>query len=241
MKWESDIILTERDRCYFIGKVGTGKSTRRKAALARAMESGQRVLSFDVLDEDSQHGRARKAVTLGPLTERMTMDEFAELDLRDLLSEPGLALALVPVSNDPEEWAADFKALVEDLRALKDTPGFILSASELGGWAEYCAKAINQVALYARHWGEGVAFVADAQRATGIPYTARTQASQINSGLQDMPDDVDALRERCGDRFGDEVASLNPKKYEFRHWRDTDGRWERAANNKPGRARARES
>lgn len=232
MNWgnfKSGIVITPRSRVLCIGKVGTGKSTRRKGALANAMAAGQRrIISFDTLDEDSIHGRKRKSVELGPLTRRMTTEELA--DNLDVLWEDELYLAVVPATRDPDEWAHDFAALIQDVEEAGDC---ILSASEVGVWSEYCVKALNKAACLARHWGdEGVGLIVDAQRATGIPYTFRTQASDIVSGLQDMPDDVDALRERCGDRFGDEVATLSVEKHEFRHWRDTDGRWERAAKGK---------
>jgi hypothetical protein len=230
---ESDIIITPKSRILQIGKVGTGKSTRRKAALAAAIEAGQRrILAFDVMDEDSQHGRARKSVQLGPLTQRMTTEELAENI--DILWEDEFLLAVVPVSRKAEDWALDFAALIEDVEEAGD---MIFSIAEVGGWSQYAQAALNHAALYSRHWGdEGVGLICDSQRATGIPYTFRTQASDIVSSLQDMPEDLEALEKRCGARFADEVSAC--RGYEFRHWRDTDGRWERAANTKkPGTAR----
>jgi hypothetical protein len=232
-KFESGIIITPRSRVLCIGKVGTGKSTRRKGALANAMRAGQRrIISLDVLDEDSIHGRKRKSVELGPLTRRMTMEELAK-DL-DVIWQDEICLAVVPMEDDPGEWAEDLEALLDEVKQAGDC---ILSLPELGMYAEFCTRRVNQAFCLARHWGdEGVGIIADAQRATGVPYTARTQASDIVSGLQDMPADIDALRERCGERFGDEVSTLSVEKHEYRHWRDTDGRWERAAKPNKGKS-----
>jgi hypothetical protein len=236
VKWESDVVLQPHDVVLQVGKRGSGKSTRQKAALAKAMEAGQRVLAFDVLDEYSQHGRTRSSVVLGPLTHRLTTEELAEqlASGNDVLLEERLALAVVPSSKDPEEWAADFAALLEEVEEVGD---LVLAADELAVWAQFCGKAIDRAACTSRHWGdEGVALMLGSQRATGIPFTTRTQATQILSGLQDMPADLEALGDRCGERFAAEVAAL--KEHAFCHWRDTDGRWEQRPN-KPGPARRR--
>jgi energy-coupling factor transporter ATP-binding protein EcfA2 len=217
VKWKSDIVVQPHDVVLFVGKKGSGKSTRLKAALAMAMKAGQRCVVFDPLDEYSEDGRKRASVVLGPLTRRMTTEEFAE-DV-DVLLEDGLALAVVPVGSDPEEWAADFAALLEEV---EDVGDLILGADELAVWGQHCPKAIDRAACLSRHWGdEGVGLLLGSQRATGIPFTTRTQASQINSGIQDMPADVAALEERCGRAFAEEVSRL--KRGEFRHWRDDDG------------------
>jgi energy-coupling factor transporter ATP-binding protein EcfA2 len=229
---KGSIIFEPHDVVLSTGKRGSGKSTRLKEALAAAIAAGQRVVVFDVLDEYSQLGRKRSSVVLGPLTRRMTVEDLA--DDVDVLLEDSLALAVVPVSKEPEDWAADFTALLQEVEEVGD---LVLAADELAVWAQFCGKAIDRAACTSRHWGDaGVALAFGSQRATGIPFTTRTQATQILSGLQDMPADLEALRDRCGERFADEVAAL--KGHDFRHWRDTDGRWERTANtNKPGRAR----
>ncbi len=230
---KSGVIFEPHDVVLSIGKRGSGKSTRLKEAIAAAMAAGQRVVVFDVLNEYSRHGRSRSSVTLGPLREKMTVDELAELDVRALLAEPDLSLAVVPTSKQPEEWAADFAALLEEVEEAGD---LVLVADELAVWGQFCTKALDRAACTSRHWGDaGVALAFGSQRATGIPFTTRTQATQILSGLQDMPADLEALRDRCGERFAEEVGSL--RGHEFRHWRDTDGRWERASANKPGQAR----
>lgn len=237
-EWESDIIFTPRDRVLSIGKTGTGKSTRMKAALAMAMKGGQRVLVFDPLDEYSQLGRARSSVRLGPLTQRMTMDELAEeLELADednrpsILEREDLALAVVPMGTEPEEWAADFAALLAEVEAVGD---MVLCADELNVWGEYAVKPVKKAACLSRHWGDaGVPLCLGSQRAVGIHPTARAQASVIISGLQDLPPDLDALEERCGKAFAEEVARLAPG--EFRVWRDTEPR---ADSPKQGRRKS---
>jgi energy-coupling factor transporter ATP-binding protein EcfA2 len=239
VKKESPVIIEPRSVVLFVGQRGSGKSTRRKAALEAAWEAGQRrLIAFDVMDEDSQHGRKRESVVLGPLKQKLTTVELAKDP--GILREDELSLAIVPVSKDPAEWAADFAALVEELEDDDEAPGTVLSASELAVWAQFCPKAVDRAACLSRHWGrEGCALLFDAQRATGIPFTTRTQATDILSGKQTMPADLDALGERCGERYRDEVSALQG--HDFRHWRDTDGRWERAADNKPGKKARRES
>lgn len=231
MKRQGEVIVTPRTVALFVGKKGSGKSTRRKDVLAKAQQAGQRVLSFDVLDEDSVHGRKRASVELGALRQRMTTEELE--DNLDILLEDRLSLAVVPVSREPEEWAKDFVALLEEVEEVGD---LVLSADELAVWGQFCARALDKAACLSRHWGqEGVGLLLGSQRATGIPFTTRTQASDILSGSQDMPADLEALGDRCGQRFADEVAELAG--HDFRHWRDTDGRWNRALPNKPGRTR----
>ncbi len=231
---ESPVIFEPHDVVLSIGKRGTGKSTRLKRAIEAALAAGQRVIVFDVLDEYSRHGRKRSSVELGPLRERMTVEDLAELDVRAVLKETDLALAVVPSSKEPEEWAADFTALLQEVEEVGD---LVLGTDELAVWGQFCSKSIDRAACTSRHWGDaGVALAFGSQRATGIPFTTRTQATQILSGLQDMPADLEALRDRCGERFAEEVSAL--RGHEFRHWRDTDGRWERSPDtNKPGRAR----
>ena len=217
----SPVIISPQTVALFVGKRGTGKSWKRKQLLTAAVASGMRVLSLDMLDEDSIHGRKRKAVELGPLTQRMTTDELAES--LDVLRQERLALAVVPVNDDPREWALDVEAILVEVQEEGD---LLLSLTELAVWSQYAAAALNKAALLSRHWGdEGVPIAADSQRATGIPFSFRTQATDILSGLQDMPEDLDALGDRCGPRFADEVGAC--RGHEFRHWRDSDGRWER--------------
>ncbi|MFP2964048.1 ATP-binding protein [Myxococcus sp. 1LA] len=215
MKWESSIILAPHDVALFIGKRGSGKSTRAKAALAKAQEAGQRVLAFDPLDEYSQRGRERSQVLLGPLKQRMTVSELAEN--LDVLLEDELSLAVVPDTREPEEWARDFTALLVEVEEVGD---LVLAADELAVWGEYAQRHINRAACLSRHWGDaGVALVLSSQRATGIPNTTRTQATQINTGIQDAPADLDALADRIGRELVLKVPKL--KRGEAIHWQDS--------------------
>ncbi|RJS26075.1 hypothetical protein DRW03_06345 [Corallococcus sp. H22C18031201] len=212
MKPES-VILTPHDVALYVGKRGTGKSTRAKAALGAAMKAGQRVVAYDVHDEYSQLGRDSGQVVLGPLTHRMTVSELA--DNLDVLERDGLALAVVPEGPNREK-GEDFAALVEDVL---DVGELVLLADEVGQWGRYCAEALDELACQSRHSAVPVVLVA--QRLTQVPKTARTQATQINSGRQDNPDDLRALADVAGQDFASAVSRL--VRGEFRHWRDDAG------------------
>ncbi|NBD09638.1 helicase HerA domain-containing protein [Corallococcus silvisoli] len=207
------VILRPEDVVLCVGKRGTGKSTRAKAMLAAAMAAGQRVLAFDPHDEYSKHGRDSGQVRLGPLTQRMTLVELA--DNLDVLEEDGLALAVVPEGSQRDK-GEDFAALVDDVL---DVGELVFLADEVGQWGRYAIEALEELACQSRHSAVPVVLVA--QRLTQIPKTARTQATQLNSGRQDNPDDLKALADLAGDDFAVAVARL--ARGEHKHWRDDAG------------------
>ncbi|QRN92841.1 type IV secretion system DNA-binding domain-containing protein [Archangium violaceum] len=212
-----NIIIGDQDVVLFVGKRGTGKSTRAKAAAAGCMARRQRVIAFDPFDEWSQLGRATKHVTLGPLPQRL--ESWQLLADPELLHRPGLAAAIVPASRDPQERGVFFSRLVEAIgdAAEEDSEfSLVVFADEVGNWGQYARKALSIMACESRHWG--APFCPVMQRAVQLEKTARTQASQINSGRQDDPEDLDALAEVAGATFADEVSRLAPR--EWRHWTD---------------------
>lgn len=196
----------------FVGKRGSGKSTRAKELCQRLMDAGQRVVAFDPHDEYSEHGRASKQVRLGPLSQRMTMLELCEDE--SILDEPGLALAVVP-EGDPRELAKSVHELSEMVR---DTGRVVLLLEELGMYGEFAADTLNELACQSRHDEVPLVFVA--QRMVQVPKTARTQISTLNSGRQDDPADLRALADVAGPHFADAVALLGAG--ESLAWSDTD-------------------
>lgn len=210
------ITITGQDVVLFVGKRGTGKSTRAKEAARQCMVRKQRVLAFDPFDEWSQLGRPSKHVVLGPLTQRI---EFLELLAEpEMLLSPDLAAALVPNTRDPEARGLMFSRLVDRIAEVaEDEPDFelVLFADEVGNWAAHASKALQVLAYESRHWGVGFAPVSQRMVHFGM---ARSQATQINSGRQDLPADVAALADVAGKEFADEVATLGP--WEWRHWTD---------------------
>lgn len=210
--------IEARERRAFVGKTGTGKSTRAKAFLGLALDEGWRVCGFDPHNEFSKEGRPSKQVTLGPLARSMTVEEFLAGDAEQLLDEPKLSLALVPRPR-PRDMAEDFKELVPLIRA---TGRLMFFADELGLWGEYCQDELDELATQSRH--DDVPLVLVAQRMVQIPKTARTQVSHLNSGLQDEPSDLDAIANRTRSaEFAAAVGELDPESHEFLEWNDRDG------------------
>lgn len=212
-------MITARERHAFWGKTGTGKSTRAKEFIGAALAEGWRVCGLDPHDEFSQAGKPSKEVTLGPLRESMTVEEFLSSDhAQTMLDEPELSLALVPRSR-PREMAEDFRELVPLVRS---TGNLLFFADELGLWATYAEDELNELATQGRHDGMPLVFVA--QRAIQVPKTARTQLSHVNTGLQDEPSDLDAIAERTRSRaFADAVGRLDPDAHQFLEWNDREG------------------
>lgn len=198
----------------FVGKRGSGKSTRAKELCAEVMRAGQRIVVFDYHDEYSQLGNASKQVRLGPLRHRVQVDEFlaAAADDSGLLESPELALAVVP-SGDPKECAEDFE---EVAAVISSTGRLVFLVEEVGVVSERAEQRLNYLACQSRH--DEVPLVLVAQRMVQVPKTARTQISHLNSGRQDDPADLDALAKIAGQDFADQVSRLG--RGECADWRD---------------------
>lgn len=205
--------LASRDRLLVVGKTGTGKSHWVKRQLTEWI--GQhRVIVFDPCDEYSQLGR--KGEALGPLRQRCTVEELLE-DTRGWMDRKDLALAVVS-DGDPEEVASDFET-VADL--VKHTGRLVFVAEEVGYYGEHCQSRLKAVATMYRHREVAAVFVS--QRAIQVPLTARSQASVVVAFKQDEPDDLEALRKRCGlavPDIADRVARLRVG--ESVTWRDLE-------------------
>jgi energy-coupling factor transporter ATP-binding protein EcfA2 len=215
--------LEPEDVALYVGKRGSGKSTRAKQLLAAAMAAGQPCVAFDPHDEYSQEGRQSSQVRLGPLTQRMTVEQLAADP--DALLEKRLSLAVVPEGLGPREKAEAFSALVDEVL---DAGDVVLLADEVGQWGRYCAEQLDELACQSRHSGVPVVLVA--QRLVQVPKTARTQATLVNSGRQDNPDDLAALADLAGEGFSEAVARL--KRGECVQWVESEGRWPRKQKEK---------
>lgn len=174
------------------------------------MAAGQRVVAFDPHDEYSQKGRDSGQVRLGPCRERMTVEELTEH--LEVLDADDLSLAVVPSGNQ-KEIAEAFEALAAELLEVGEC---VLLADELGQWGGHAKESIDNAACQSRHSNVPLVYVA--QRLTQIPKTARTQATHVNSGRQDNPDDLKALADLCGEEFAAEVSRLS--RGAFKAWRD---------------------
>lgn len=228
---DADADVEAHDRVGVIGKTGSGKSTKAKALVAKFMRKpGARCLALDPDDEWSQHGRKSEHVRLGPLRDRLTFAQY--LDAVDVLQFDDLSLAVVP-SGKPKERAREFAILAADL---KDAGGdCLLVIEECHTFSRHAQEELDEVACTFRKFGVPVMFVT--QRAIGIPKTARTQLSQIHSGRQDDPDDLDALAKVAGQDFAAQVSRL--PRGQLLHWRDdfAGGAGERWSRWSPERGR----
>jgi hypothetical protein len=199
--------LTARDRVLLIGQTGTMKSTLGKALVNREMTSGRwaDVWALDPDDELSQLGLRREEVILGPLSRRYTWDEFIDAPAAETSTG---ALAVVP-SKKPREAAAQFAELIEQAETVGD---HLIWVEEVGGFSRYAQEALDYAATRSRKWGtaKGSPLILVSQRRVGVPYTAASQATIIVSGLQDMPEDLDALAARCGKDYAERVSRLPP-------------------------------
>lgn len=213
MSAATNLDLEARSRVVVVGKTGSGKSHWVKAQCAQWMKS-HRLIVFDVCDEYSQHGR--KGEALGPLKERCTVDELLN-DPREYLDRRRVALSVVS-EGDPDEVADDFLAVSQ---LLKHTGNVLFVVEEVGYFSDVKSayERLKTVATMYRHHGVAVVFVS--QRAVQVPKTARSQASAIVAFRQDEPDDLDALRLRCGTAIPDIDARVSRLRVgESVTWRD---------------------
>lgn len=204
--------LEPHDVVLIVGKRGCGKSYAAKALAADLLKSGARVVAFDPHDEYSKKGRKSPQVNLGPLTDRVTLEQLIENP--QLLDSKKLSLAVVPEGSNAD-LAGGFAELVELVSA---TGGLTLIADEVGEYSQHGEDALNSAATQSRHYECPIVLVA--QRMTQIPKTARTQASVLHTFLQSNPEDLEALVKLTGDKeFAARVSRLPRRK--CLTWRDT--------------------
>lgn len=221
--------LEARDRLLVVGKTGYGKSTWIKLLLAFLMKRGHRILFGDYQDEYSIFGQQNDQRTLGPLTQRITLDELYELP--EVLDYEDLALAVV-MRRDPEEAAEDFSDLVE---LAEGTGDLVLGFDEVGMFEEHCRKRMHYVATQSRHWN--VPLILASQRMVDIHPKARSQASHLVTFHQDNPADLKAIEIlTLSEEFAASVPLLDVG--QLKHWRDSDARAASAVPRIPRRKTA---
>jgi len=211
--------LPKRSRTGVVGKTGMGKSSLMKELCRREMKAGCRIAAFDPHDEYSVHGLKTDEVELGPLTHRVSVDEFENMAARgdELLEDARFAIAVVPEGESAEEVAEEFKRFA---KVVKNLGNLTCIVDELGDFQECCQFALNKVVTGYRKFGIPVVYAA--QRMVQIPLTSRTQLSDIVSFLQDDDQDLAALVRRTRiETFDAEVLNLTVG--QFKHWHDTRG------------------
>ncbi len=206
-------LLQARERVAFFGMTGSGKGRESKRFVGELANS--RVVFFDPHDEWSREGRETAEVKLGPLKQRAGIEQVVE-DPERWLGADGVSLAVVPRSARAgqlaETRAEDFATLCDLVRHVGDV---VLGADELGRYGERCADLLDEVACEWRHIGVPCIFIS--QRAVHVPKDARTQISELWSGWQTEPSDLDALADRCGKDFARRVAALG-QEGGLAHW-----------------------
>lgn len=181
------LALRGSDVVLITGKRGSGKSTKAKELAASEIRHGHRVVAFDPHDEYSVQGKKTKAVTLGPLKRRVTLERL--LEHPEILREPGLSLAVVPSNGTMGvDLAEDFADLVSMIEEVGDVT-FI--ADEVGDYSKYANAELEHIGTQSRHWN--VPLVLVSQRAIHVPKTARDQVSILFAGVQSDADDLKAL------------------------------------------------
>lgn len=195
-------VLEPHDVVVITGVRGSGKSSTAKKLMAVQLAAGKRVVAFDPKDEDSRLGKRKKFVELGPLRDRVTVDEL--LANPGMLDASDLSLAVVPESSDPDELAVDLKALTEQVEHTGDLVFFL---DEVGLYCDEAGQTLKYIGTQSRHWGdEGTPVVFVAQRMVLITRSARDMASVLYTGVQTDPDDLSALRKLTVSRLGKEGA-----------------------------------
>jgi energy-coupling factor transporter ATP-binding protein EcfA2 len=195
-------VLEPHEVVVITGVRGSGKSTTAKNLAAAQLEAGKRVLYFDVHDEASRQGKKKKHVELGPLRDRVSVDEL----LADpaLLDADDLSLAVVPDSKEADALAEDLRAVAE---LVEHTGDLVLFLDEVGEYSDDARRTLKKIGTQSRHWGdEGTAVVFIAQRMVLITRSARDMASIIYTGVQTDPDDLRALHKLVVSRLGPEGA-----------------------------------
>lgn len=203
--------LAPHDVVLIVGKRGSGKSHAAKDLCASELKAGARVVAFDPHDEYSQLGRKSDAVTLGPLSKRVSVD--ALLKEPELLDDARLSLAVVP-RGEPKQIAREFRAVADQVL---ETGNITFLAEELAVYGEYAEDDLNYAATQSRHVNVALVFVS--QRMVHVPKTARTQATVLQSFLQNDPEDLKAISKITGSKdFAERVARLPRRK--SLSWRD---------------------
>lgn len=195
------------------GKRGMGKSTEAKKVCAAELQAGARCAAFDYHDEYSVHGDTNDGVvTLGPLSQRCTVDQL--LDRPELMDEPRLSLAIVPRAGSPVYVAGQFK---EVHSVWVNTGRFTAFVDELGRFARYAADQLADLATQSRHYK--IPLVLASQRMVHIPADARSQVTEMRCFRQTHPADLKAIYELTGSEdFAARVPRL--RKHEKLKWRD---------------------
>ncbi len=212
--------IRSEDCIAVVGIRGSGKSTFGKIVVdahqlvrtyvTRAPQRPRyRVLFYDLKDEWSVFGRRRSNVILGPLRQRITFEDFFDRGgYRGLIRRPDLSLAVV--ASDPADPVRCATEMTELSRlALNRQVGKLLfGATEVATYSLYCQQAITVLTTQSR--SDEVPVLLDAQFMVAFPKPSRRMLSQVYSGVQSDPDDLDALRKLAGrfPGYADRVACL---------------------------------
>jgi DNA helicase HerA-like ATPase len=189
--------LKPHNRRLVVGITGCGKSHYCKGLVRHT----PRVVVWDI------HAEYAKACDLDEVSS-VELEEEAEL-----LTRTDCRLAVVPEWEDPAELAEALKVFVRTFKRNSDDARFsdeelpttLLVVEEVAAHRPQGDGTLAFLAMQARHWN--VPLVLVAQRAMGIPPSARAQADSIVSFRQTEADDLDGLREYFRERT-EKIATL---------------------------------
>ena len=108
-----------------------------------------------------------------------------------------------PFRLDPAELARDFATLAELCWHSEDV---CLVAEEAALYGREATALVNRVSTGGAH--AGMAFVLVCQSVSRLPIDARRNLGLLVCGAQGAPEDVDAIKDRCGREFARRVAAL---------------------------------
>lgn len=180
-------VLRDDDRVAVVGLSGSGKSYFAR----RLVSPASRLVIWDVCGE---YADAAEPVTLAEL-----------LEAPELLLGDRVALAVRPGTEDEEELAEETAALVSLVRRAGRC---LLVLEEVGDYGKAAERTLSKLARNGRHAGVACVFVT--QAAVEIPKSARRQLTRVFSFIQTDPEDLEALRKRCGDAFVERVTAWRP-------------------------------
>lgn len=188
-------------RTLVLGVTGAGKSHYVRATVARVLDRGGSVLVVD------------------PKGEYQSLPAVSPLDL-----VPRLLTGAELRARTSAQWQS-LDSLAEDVSLVLDAMRFrpaaarplLVVVEECGLLRGPARTSLEVVATVGRSYG--VELLCVAQRASQIPATVRSQASQIVAFRQTLPADLEALAEVMGPGALD-LRSL--ARYEYRAWSEGD-------------------
>lgn len=180
------------DRIIIIGLPLSGKTF----LAAKLTANVPRILYFDPY-HDYQEAAGAEEIAADSLIENPRV-----------LAKARFRYAVIPDENDIAQQLEDVVSLA------RATGNLVLVMDEVGDYKRNAQLTLEKLARNGRH--NGIVPIYVSQVAMDIPRTVRRIATRVYSFRQEDIEDLDALRERYGEKYATEVSSL--KLHEYRLW-----------------------